>query len=98
MRIPLPAPGETTVSDQLGSYPPWEEPPEGRPSTAVNFAETINGAIAIGGRSGPIGSDTDTAMLVGLRRRFDAVMIGAGTLRAEGYGRIIGNAEVRERR
>ena len=30
--------------------------------------------------------DADTAMLVGLRTRVDAVMIGAGTMRAERYG------------
>ena len=52
---------------------------------AVNFAATVDGRATIGGVSGPIGSATDTAMLVGLRSRFDAVMIGAGTKRAEGY-------------
>ncbi len=51
----------------------------------MNFAATVDGRASIGGVSGPIGSETDTAMLVGLRRRFDAVMIGAGTMRAEHY-------------
>jgi riboflavin biosynthesis pyrimidine reductase len=37
-------------------------------------------------------------MLVGLRTRVDAVMIGAGTMRAERYGRVIGDAAKRERR
>ena len=37
-------------------------------------------------------------MLVGLRTRFDAVMIGAGTMRAERYGRLVSNPETRERR
>ena len=37
-------------------------------------------------------------MLVGLRTRFDAVMIGAGTMRAERYGRIVADQEQRERR
>ena len=53
---------------------------------AMNFAATVDGRATIGGVSGPIGSDADTAMLVGLRTRFDAVMIGAGTMRAERYG------------
>ena len=52
---------------------------------AMNFAATVDGRAAIGGVSGPIGSDADTAMLVALRKRFDAVMIGAGTMRAERY-------------
>ena len=54
---------------------------------AMNFAATVDGRATIGGVSGPIGSETDTAMLAGLRTRFDAVMIGAGTMRAERYGR-----------
>ena len=53
----------------------------------MNFAATVDGRATIGGVSGPIGSEADTAMLAGLRTRFDAVMIGAGTMRAERYGR-----------
>lgn len=52
---------------------------------AMNFAATLDGRAAIAGVSGPIGSAADTAMLAGLRSRFDAVMIGAGTMRAERY-------------
>jgi riboflavin biosynthesis pyrimidine reductase len=85
MRRLIPDPGETTVEQQLDSYNPWEEEREERPFLAVNFAATVDGRATIGGVSGPIGSDTDTAMLAGLRRRFDAVMIGAGTMRAERY-------------
>lgn len=98
MRRLTPDPGETTVEQQLGSYRPWEQMREERPFVATNFAATVDGRATIGGVSGPIGSDTDTAMLVGLRTRFDAVMIGAGTMRAERYGRIVGNQEQRERR
>jgi riboflavin-specific deaminase-like protein len=94
----LPDPGPTTVEQQLDGYRPWEDPPEERPHVAVNFAATVDGRATIGGVSGPIGSDTDTAMLAGLRRRFDAVMIGAGTMRAERYGRLASNQETRERR
>jgi riboflavin biosynthesis pyrimidine reductase len=85
MRRLIPDPGETTVEQQLDSYRPWEEEREERPFVAINFAATVDGRATIQGVSGPIGSDTDTAMLAGLRRRFDAVMIGAGTMRAERY-------------
>jgi|SRR6476620_51087 len=85
MRRLLPDPGPTTVSEQLESYNPWEEAREDRPFVAMNFAVTLDGRATIGGVSGPIGSPTDTAMLSGLRKRFDAVMIGAGTMRAERY-------------
>jgi riboflavin biosynthesis pyrimidine reductase len=85
MRRLIPNPAETTVEEQLDAYRPWEGAPEDRPFVAVNFVATVDGRASIGGRSGPIGSDTDTAMLAGLRTRFDAVMIGAGTMRAERY-------------
>ena len=85
MRRLTPDPGPTTVEEQLGMYKPWEQQRPGRPFVAVNFAATVDGRATIGGVSGPIGSDADTEMLVGLRKRFDAVMIGAGTMRAERY-------------
>src|SRR5689334_9842689 len=85
MRRLLPDPGPTSVSEQLDIYEPWEQAHEDRPFVAMNFAVTLDGRASIGGVSGPIGSKTDTAMLAGLRTRFDAVMIGAGTKRAERY-------------
>lgn len=88
MRQLIPDPGETTIERQLDSYRPWELAHEQRPFVATNFAVTVDGRATIGGKSGVIGSDRDTEMLVGLRRRFDAVMIGAGTMRVERYGGI----------
>jgi riboflavin-specific deaminase-like protein len=81
-----PDPGPTTVEAQLDSYEPWAQAGPDRPFVAMNFAATVDGRATIAGVSGPIGSEADTAMLVGLRTRFDAVMIGAGTMRAERYG------------
>ena len=85
MRRLLPDPAPTSIEEQLDSYRPRERGPEDRPFLAMNFAATVDGRATIGGVSGPIGSQTDTAMLAGLRTRFDAVMIGAGTMRAERY-------------
>jgi riboflavin-specific deaminase-like protein len=98
MRRLIPDPGPTSVGQQLDPYRPWEQSREDRPFVAVNFAVTVDGRASIGGVSGPIGSTTDTAMLAGLRTRFDAVMIGAGTMRAERYGRPVGDQGRRERR
>jgi len=94
----LPDPGPTSVEEQLENYRPWEEPPAERPFVAMNFASTVDGRATIGGKSGPIGSEEDTQMLARLRTRFDAVMIGAGTMRAERYGRLVSNPEQRARR
>jgi riboflavin-specific deaminase-like protein len=94
----LPDPGPTTVEQQLETYRPWEQPHEERPFVAINFAATVDGRATIAGVSGPIGSTADTAMLAGLRLRFDAVMIGAGTMRAERYGRLVKKQETRDDR
>jgi riboflavin biosynthesis pyrimidine reductase len=80
-----PDPGPTTVEQQLDAYRPWEQAGDDRPFLAMNFVATLDGRATIEGRSGPIGSEADTEMLVGLRDRFEAVMIGAGTMRAERY-------------
>jgi riboflavin-specific deaminase-like protein len=98
MRRLLPDPGPTTVSEQLETYRPWEEAREDRPLVAMNFVATVDGRATIEGRSGPIGSDADTEMLAKLRTRFDALMIGAGTMRVERYGRLVTKPETRERR
>ena len=98
MRRLLPDPGPTTVSEQLAAYRPWEEAREDRPLVAMNFVATVDGRATIEGRSGPIGSGADTEMLAGLRTRFDAVMIGAGTMRVERYGRLASEQTTRELR
>jgi riboflavin-specific deaminase-like protein len=91
----LPEPGATTIADEVAAYDFVSRAHADRPYTVTNFAVTVDGRATISGRSGPIGTDTDTAMLVGLRKRVDALMIGAGTMRAERYGRIFSNAETR---
>jgi riboflavin-specific deaminase-like protein len=98
MRRLLPDPGPTTVADQVRHLDLVERAYEDRPYVVTNFAVTLDGMATLHGRSGGIGSDTDTQMLVCLRTRVDAVMIGAGTMRAERYGRPIGDPASRGRR
>jgi 5-amino-6-(5-phosphoribosylamino)uracil reductase len=82
----VPDAAETTLDDQVGSLDFASQAHSDRPYLVTNFALTLDGHATIEGRSGKIGSKTDTAMLVGLRTRADALMIGAGTMRAERYG------------
>jgi riboflavin biosynthesis pyrimidine reductase len=60
-----------------------------RPYVLLNMVSTADGRATIGGRSGPIGDRADRELFHGLRSAVDAVMVGAGTLRMERYGRII---------
>ena len=95
LRRLLPDEGETTVAEQLHGLELKELALPDRPYLVLNFATTLDGRAAINGRSGPIGSKTDTEMLQRLRTRVDAVMIGAGTMRAERYGRIVSDPGLR---
>jgi riboflavin-specific deaminase-like protein len=94
----IPDAAETTVADEVAKLDFVALAHEQRPYTVTNFVLTLDGRATIAGRSGPIGSEADTEMLVGLRTRVDAVMIGAGTMRAERYGRIVGDPAKRAQR
>jgi riboflavin-specific deaminase-like protein len=98
MRRLFPDPGTTTVPDQIRELDLISSAPAERPYLITNFALTLDGKATLHGRSGSIGSDTDTEMLVCLRTRVDAVMIGAGTMRAERYGRPVADPGKRGRR
>jgi riboflavin-specific deaminase-like protein len=94
----LPDPGPTSIEQQLDGLDLAANAHDRRPYVVTNFAITLDGHATIHGRSGAIGSDADTRMLVGLRAKADAVMIGAGTLRVERYGRIVPDPDQRARR
>jgi riboflavin-specific deaminase-like protein len=98
MRRLLPDPGPTSVPEQLDELDLVDRAGGERPYVITNFVIALDGRATLHGRSGPLGSDTDTQMLVGLRTKVDALMIGAGTMRAERYGRVVGDPEKRSRR
>ena len=69
-----------------------------RPYLALNMVATADGRITIGGRSGPIGNEADRRLFHELRAQVDAVMVGAGTVRTERYGRMVRDPDRRARR
>ncbi len=54
-----------------------------RPYVLINMISSLDGKVVVEGKAGSIGGPTDRAIMRNLRARSDAVMIGAGTLRAE---------------
>lgn len=94
----LPEPQTVTAQRLLGALELVGQAPAERPYTIVNFIASADGRAAFHGRSGPLSDPGDRAMFHGLRERVDAVFVGTGTLRAERYGRLVRDAERRNRR
>jgi riboflavin biosynthesis pyrimidine reductase len=88
----FPAPEEVEVEDVLSDFPP-----EG-PYLGLNMVASVDGRAARAGRTKGLGGEADHALFHGLRERVDCVMAGAGTVRAEGYGRLIKDPAARARR
>jgi 2,5-diamino-6-(ribosylamino)-4(3H)-pyrimidinone 5'-phosphate reductase len=56
---------------------------QARPYVVINMVSSLDGKATMSGKAGSIGSPTDRLLMSSLRAHADAVMIGAGTLRAE---------------
>ena len=69
-----------------------------RPWVMLCMITTVDGSVTVEGRSGPLGGPADWAVLSALRGCADAIVVGAGTARAEDYGPPSLGPEVRERR
>jgi riboflavin biosynthesis pyrimidine reductase len=52
----------------------------------VNFVTSVDGAVTVGGESAGLSGIADKRVFGILRMRCHALMVGAGTLRREGYG------------
>jgi riboflavin biosynthesis pyrimidine reductase len=75
-----------------------ERAPADRPYLFANFVCTVDGRAAVDGRTQALGSAADLDMLLSLRAAAHALLIGSGTLRAEGYARLVGSPERRAAR
>ena len=72
--------------------------PRERPYVVLNMIATVEGRASVRGGTRAMSSAIDRAMLVHLRTQVDAVMVGAGTLRAEPYGRLVRDPALRQKR
>ena len=59
---------------------------DGRPWLLVNMIASLDGAVALGERSGGLGGPADQRVFAHLREIADVIVVGAGTARAESYG------------
>jgi riboflavin-specific deaminase-like protein len=72
--------------------------PPDRPYLVLNMVSTLDGKATIDWRTKGLSTELDRQLFHHLRTQADAVMVGAGTLRAERYGRMAKSAELRDKR
>lgn len=62
---------------------------EGRPRVVAIMIAALDGRATVDGSSTPLGHPEDRALLRGLRAAADCLLVGTGTLAAEGYARLL---------
>lgn len=88
-------PAAAEAVDTLDAY---ALPDDGNLHLRVNMVTSIDGAAAVDGRVGVLSGTADGVLLHELRSLCDVLLVGAGTIRAEGYGPIRLGEEQRRRR
>jgi riboflavin biosynthesis pyrimidine reductase len=93
----LPMGDPTSVVEFVDGLGLWQRTgvARARPRVLLNMISTVDGRASLGGRSGPLSSDADRELFHGLRAAVDAVLVGAGTVRTERYGRLVADASRR---
>jgi riboflavin biosynthesis pyrimidine reductase len=79
-----PASPRLLAADLAAAIP--DRAPADRPFVLLNMIATADGRATIDGRTAPIANRADYELFHALRARVDAVMVGAETIRVEGYG------------
>jgi riboflavin biosynthesis pyrimidine reductase len=79
-------PSQADEVDLIQSYAVPDRGVADRPFVRCNMISTLDGAVTMKGRSGNLGGAADRQVFQVLRSRADVILVGAGTVRAEGYG------------
>jgi len=64
----------------------------------ANFVTSLDGAVELDGRSGPLGGPEDRAVFGAYRAVCDVVLVGAATVVAENYGPLKADGDLAKRR
>lgn len=96
----LPRGEPATVAELVEELGLWRRPVSAPrlPRVMINMISTADGRATVRGRSGAISGPADRELFHGLRAAVDAVLVGAGTVRTERYGRIVPDAARRQLR
>ena len=72
--------------------------PPDRPYLGLNMVSSLDGKATLDWRTKGLSTEVDRRLFHHLRTQADAVMVGAGTVREERYGRMTKNDELRDKR
>ncbi|MGH3853597.1 MAG: dihydrofolate reductase family protein [Pseudonocardiaceae bacterium] len=98
LRRLLPELGNVTAIEALEGLELAGLAPAHRPYLVLNMVATVDGAAAVGHRTAPMSTPADRQLFHELRACVDAVMVGAGTVRTERYGRLVADPPSQQRR
>jgi riboflavin-specific deaminase-like protein len=94
----FPRPGELEPADAISRLDLGSRAPAGRPYLVLNMVSTLDGKAVVEGTTRTLGGDADRELFHHLRTQADAILVGAGTVRAERYGKAIKSDELRDKR
>jgi riboflavin biosynthesis pyrimidine reductase len=89
----------TVTVDQAASGLGFSErAPDDRPYIAVNMVSSADGKATLAGRTAPMSAPVDRELFHHLRTQADGILVGAGTVRIERYGRITKTDDLQAKR
>jgi riboflavin-specific deaminase-like protein len=87
------SPAELATGLRLG-----DKAPPDRPYLVLNMVSSLDGKATLDWRTKGLSTELDRQLFHRLRTQADAIMVGAGTVRAERYGRMAKSDELRAAR
>jgi riboflavin biosynthesis pyrimidine reductase len=87
-----------TVDEAASGLGFGERAPADRPFIALNMVSSADGKATLEGRTAPMSAEADRELFHHLRTQADGILVGAGTIRAERYGRVTKTPELQAKR
>jgi riboflavin-specific deaminase-like protein len=98
MQLLYPERRPTSPVELAGGLRLGDKAPPDRPYLVINMVSALDGKATVEWRTRGLSTELDRQLFHRLRTQADAVMVGAGTVRAERYGRMAKSDELRAAR
>ena len=98
LRRLFPDQATTTVDEAASGLRFGERAPAERPFIAVNMVSSADGKATLSGKTAPMSAAADRELFHHLRAQADGILVGAGTVRIERYGKVTKTPELQAKR